>query len=633
MVAIPMEFVTMTATLNGFARNGHHATNGNCRLRLDDSPLTTHHSPIAPWPAPIPFDDLPAPAPYPIDVLHPSLQEFVIDGAPSLNVPIDFLAVAMLAVAGGAVGNIRRVHINDDWFESTCLYVCSIGDPGVNKSATLGRIMRPIADAEERYETAFNGARALWCNGGCQGEGPTQRQLSIPGGNDTTEGIIRLVKENHRGLIYANDELRGLTECLNQYKSTGRGSDKSFFLKAWDQKPFSYTRRGKEASFKIRSPFLSTLGFIQPDLVPTLAGPVGQVAQKDGFFDRFLLSFPITPEEKPYDFAEVNAVSQQAWTNTIAELLSWTGKNGDDRTPEICTLSRDARRRYHEFTVRHVEEVTTPGFDKYLKSAWKKLRGGYCMRLALVLHCLDSARDGCFDSEISGDCLSRAIALIDYFKSHAKRVRALMQQSRRDPEIAEVWESIRDKAAKSGELTFKESDLFDRLRRRFRHREGALPKILKSIAAHYLIRPIERAAHEVSGRGGAPPGAVYDINPRALHNEDDSPTLFDSVDKLSPTGLAEAFVSVYRGFSDSFRDIDRLAAEFAQWIDRLDIDSAELFAEITRDDRDTSEPPWEIKRRLAAATTRRPDRLTEGLDAYRRLTAERGASERGASAP
>lgn len=576
---------------------------------MNEAALTAGEPSSAPWPAPVPLSDLPVPSPFPLSVLPSPLQQFILESAEALNCPVDFLGVAMLAVAGGAVGNTRRLFVKGGWYESACLYACVIAEPGSNKSAAHKLIMKPIHAAEDRFQLGFAAAREGWHAGGCQGPEPRLRELSTGGG--TTEGIIRQVSENDRGIIYGSDELRRVAESLNQYKTVGRGDDKVFYLQAWDHTPYSAVRRGREKSLRIARPFMAIVGSIQPDLITTLCGP-GAAAPKDGFFDRFLLSFPVQPEEKPEDFAELDVAAEKTWSNIVAELLSWHGKS--DGSPEIHNLSREARDRYREFTRRHVLETNSAEFDKNLAGAWKKLRGGYCMRLALILHCLDSAGHGCFDPEVSGDCLDRAAALIDYFKSHARRVRAVMHRRRLDPDVVHVWESILNQLSKNGEETFKQRDLFCRLRRRFNEREVAFEKVLGILCDHNLLRPLKTP---IGPEGGRPSGPAFAINPRSIGRDLlDEPNLFS--DFLGPASqLARLFADRYVGAATAHRSHAALTPMFAEWINKLGIDPDALLNEILRPDRDASEPPWDLRRRLFGASAN--NKQNAGLDAFDRM--------------
>ncbi len=82
------------------------------------------------WPKPIPLDHVPEPAPFPVAVLPQPLAALVSEIGWALNCPVDFPAVHMLGLAGGAVGNSRTLAITSSHHQSACLFTSSVGEPG-----------------------------------------------------------------------------------------------------------------------------------------------------------------------------------------------------------------------------------------------------------------------------------------------------------------------------------------------------------------------------------------------------------------------------------------------------------------------------------------------------------------------
>src|SRR5262249_37290992 len=87
-----------------------------------------------PWQEPIPLDDAPDAAVFPLDALPGPLRSFVDESAWALNCPADYLAVPMLALAGTAIGARRKLEIKPGWRELPCLYAAVVGPPGSAKT-------------------------------------------------------------------------------------------------------------------------------------------------------------------------------------------------------------------------------------------------------------------------------------------------------------------------------------------------------------------------------------------------------------------------------------------------------------------------------------------------------------------
>src|SRR5262249_40108540 len=87
-----------------------------------------------PWQEPVPLSETPEAAAFPITVLPGYCLRYVEEVAWALNCPIDFVAVPLLAIAGGAIGNSRRLAITQPHHQSACLFAVIVGDPGSSKS-------------------------------------------------------------------------------------------------------------------------------------------------------------------------------------------------------------------------------------------------------------------------------------------------------------------------------------------------------------------------------------------------------------------------------------------------------------------------------------------------------------------
>lgn len=86
---------------------------------------------------------------------------------------------------------------------------------------------------------------------------------------------------------------------------------------------------------------------------------------------------------------------------------------------------------------------------------------------------------------------------------------------------------------------------------------------------------------------------------------------------LTPESLAQQFAMRYTGTASAHRNTFRLGDEFREWIAKLRITPASILAELERSERDTSEPPWELKKRLAPAKATEKKRESMRYDPVR----------------
>lgn len=110
------------------------------------------------WGRPIPLDQEAQAPPFPLGALPGPLASFVEQGADALNCPVDYLAVAMLAMAGGAIGASRSLGVKGQYEERAALYAAIIGCPGDRKSPALALVKSPLDAYDSRHYQCWRSA-------------------------------------------------------------------------------------------------------------------------------------------------------------------------------------------------------------------------------------------------------------------------------------------------------------------------------------------------------------------------------------------------------------------------------------------------------------------------------------------
>src|SRR5262249_41381880 len=148
---------------------------------------------------------------------------------------------------------------------------------------------------------------------------------------------------------------------------------------------------------------------------------------------RWLISYPASLPAKKEEWRVVNTWTTADWHMIVKRLLELEMiTEVDQQRPLLVKLTTEGRKAWEDFTDRHAREVNDPDFPSYLRGPWSKLRG-YCGRLALIIHEMRLAAGEDLDNDVDGESMQRAAQLIDYFKSHARKVYVLMDA---DPKIA-----------------------------------------------------------------------------------------------------------------------------------------------------------------------------------------------------
>jgi hypothetical protein len=441
------------------------------------------------WPPPLPLTGSSAPRPFPLDVLPDSLAAFAREASAALNVPVDFVAVPMLAVAGGAIGNSRLLKIKRGHTQPALLYTCIVGEPGTAKTPALDCVTGPLIAAEQRL-----GGRVMI--------------------DDTTaEALVDALRETPRGLVMVQDELAAFIRGMDQYRG-GKGTDRQTYLKLWSQVRIRIDRKGNAggAPVTVHRPFLALVGGIQTTVVPCLRGEArrGEMPPNDGMLDRFLFSYPDPKPAKGETWDDL-AEDDPRWQGAIDRLLGLEmAVEGDQPSPVSLALTECGRKAWERFTRKHADEVNGQDFPEHLRNPWSKLRG-YCARLALILYCL---REACSESvpagEVDGAAVDAAARLVEYFKSHAKKVLAVMEADRVAVQAERVLQWVRRKRPNS----FKPHELFSGVRS-----QGVFPNLnsleapLARLVDHHYLRVVPPT---LNGARGRPAGPSYQVNPALL---------------------------------------------------------------------------------------------------------------------
>jgi hypothetical protein len=166
---------------------------------------------------------------------------------------------------------------------------------------------------------------------------------------------------------------------------------------------------------EIPRPFVVVVGCIPPDLLNDLSDERGR---EDGFIHRILFSYP---DPTPLQWVEegIDLTTREEYFQVVEQLakLPMPIIPGDDGG--AVSFTPEAREQFAEFATANYAEM-----DKgppHLRGPWSKLTS-YCARLALIVHLTREACGETDSREVDELSVLAAEVLIDYFKSHARKV-------------------------------------------------------------------------------------------------------------------------------------------------------------------------------------------------------------------
>jgi hypothetical protein len=227
--------------------------------------------------------------------------------------------------------------------------------------------------------------------------------------SDATTEALAAMFQHAKGLALVKDEIVGWVKSMDQYRG-GKGADRQHFLSFWSRQPVKVDRKNATPIIASR-PCLSVAGGIQPDLLADLADAA---QREDGFLDRLLWSWPLgVPDRWTEDCV------QPATVQAVDDVFKRLHERPIGSEPIVVRFSPAARALWRDWYQEHTDELARPDFPRRLRGPWAKLPS-QAARLAFVLHLLWEPDE----SELSDTTLGRALDLVAYFKTHAKRVYA-----------------------------------------------------------------------------------------------------------------------------------------------------------------------------------------------------------------
>ncbi len=446
---------------------------------------------------------LPSAEPFPVDALPGPCRKLAREAAAAISCPPDLVAVPMLVTLGSAIGNSRVVKLKGGWEEGATLYGAAIADPGEKKTPALKEAVRPAMkqqaalrntyrEKQDEYKRECREYEVERKDAAKQGivappppEEPTMQRTVVE--DTTVEALAVVLEGNPRGVLAIRDELAGWVHSMNQYKSAGKGADRQFWLSAWSNSEAVVDRKSRGEPLMLPRPFASVFGSIQPGVLPEL----GQ-GREDGLLDRFLFAtrtpyprgglttkLPSQPEPSTRVYTMGYAIYTCERTSTAT------------RTPCASCWHRTPNRYQHR------EEMEPPGFPARLKGPWSKLEG-YIARLCLIL-ATARAVDGSTAERVEVDDVLRALVLLDYFKSHARRVYVGLYGENEDDRLAE--DLIGFLKERGGYFKDEPAELHAQLESEYKpDRPAELTKQIKRIAARTPLLKVAEGTFRKEGK-------------------------------------------------------------------------------------------------------------------------------------
>lgn len=154
----------------------------------------------------------------------------------------------------------------------------------------------------------------------------------------TIERLAKLLEARPRGQLVIADELAGLFLNMGRYSN---GSDREFWLEAWNGKGFVVERMGRPP-VTLENLLVGITGGLQPDkLARSFEGDA------DGMYARVCFAWPQEPDYRPLTNDIGN--TEPEIINALCKIIDLEAGNGGEFAPKNVPVSNDALVQFEHF--------------------------------------------------------------------------------------------------------------------------------------------------------------------------------------------------------------------------------------------------------------------------------------------
>jgi hypothetical protein len=256
---------------------------------------------------------------FPAETLPASMRDWLTHAAHGAGVTPAHVAVPLLGIASSLIGTGRRIRASRTWSQPFTIWTAIVGCSGTGKTPGIDASRLALMEIErgrrneiidmrlahETREEAAKAARKKWQQAVEEADkagtpkpikpieaidpGPfVAPRLSVS--DVTIEKIAVLLQVREQGMTLVADELARLFLNMRRYSN---GSDKQFFLEAWNGRPFVVERLNRPP-VELQHLLVGLVGGLQPDLLSRAFD-----GDHDGMTSRFLFAWPEEPAYKP----------------------------------------------------------------------------------------------------------------------------------------------------------------------------------------------------------------------------------------------------------------------------------------------------------------------------------------------
>lgn len=376
----------------------------------------------------------------PIELLPKPLQGWIKDVCERWQIPIEMIAVPVLAVLSSLLG--CRVGIAprefDDWVVIPTLWCMLLAPSGSMKSDVLKEALKFLYDIENKNNQTYfedlkiHEIRKRSTNKKSFDELPPIHKRVIVC-DTTAEKLGMILSDNPNGVLQYQDELSGL---LASFTKKGREEDRAFYIKAYDGCHYHPMDRVKRGTTILPRLCISILGAIQPDIFKKVFSDILKDGlSSDGFVPRFqMMVYPKLKNkwENIKHGIDIQAQERVAGIfKNLSELICEIDNTNQElelipyKNIPVTRFSSEAQQIFDKWLELNINHQRSGAEENSLIRAYldknRKLVPALAMNFQIIDYC-DPENTREKSLRISKSALERALQWRNYLETHARKI-------------------------------------------------------------------------------------------------------------------------------------------------------------------------------------------------------------------
>ena len=337
---------------------------------------------------------------FPTEIFPTQIQALIKDAEKTVGYNPNYLSAGILSVCATALGNTVSLF-NGSYSSQPILWLAIIGRQGIGKTHPLNFAKKPMEKKDKDSYIEFKNLLKTYESQEKKDKKPVLKKTLLT--DFTPEKLAETLQYNDKGVLIFKDELMGWINSFDQYK---KGGDQQKYLEFFNGGTLTVDRVSKDP-IRVEKTNVNILGGLQPKKLKALAS---NGRNDDGFLSRILFVYP--KNLKPSLFTG-RAIAEKHVENYKRFIL-----NLYDAPPSKIKTRENQIKIYQQWQHKKVKE----SFNDDIETSVQAKLETYLWRLTLIIEMMHQVSINKFEDTISDVSITKAITLIEYFRSNALKV-------------------------------------------------------------------------------------------------------------------------------------------------------------------------------------------------------------------